>query len=96
MIIDTTQTKTERELQSEHLVPTFEIASNRPSWEVNECRDDLRDGCSCHIAPPCSYCTSHCPCEWCDKSIYNDYLIEVGGRLLCEDCADTCIVGMSE
>lgn len=30
--------------------------------------DERKGGCSCHISPPCNYCTSsyeHCPiCHW--------------------------------
>lgn len=41
------------------------------------------EGCSCHIAPPCSQCTSprnYCPsCDWQEKDdqIINDYRVNV-------------------
>jgi len=44
------------------------------------------EGCSCHIAPPCSYCTSHCNCGICDNVVHNDHIIEMSDSLVCEDC----------
>lgn len=40
------------------------------------------EGCSCHISPPCSACTTpreHCPvCDWRaadDEVVFNDFLV---------------------
>lgn len=41
------------------------------------------EGCSCHISPPCSSCTSpraYCPeCDWAEseETIINDYVVQV-------------------
>lgn len=37
------------------------------------------DQCSCHINPPCGYCTSHCECVICGKKIHNDDAVYVKG-----------------
>ena len=41
------------------------------------------DCCSCHISPPCSYCTSHSICEKCGKDVLNECIDE---DLICDDC----------
>lgn len=57
--------------------------------------DDLREaeGCSCHISPPCSWCTrEHTECERCGVEIERDErVVELefsSGTVLCSECED--------
>ena len=43
------------------------------------------DCCSCHISPPCSYCTSRCECSKCGKIVGED---EVNDDSVCEQCLE--------
>lgn len=92
MIIDTTLVKVERLTRytkySLELINTLRIVENATKQikQFSESIDSWDEGCSCHISPPCSYCTSHAYCEICDEHVYNDYLVEVDGCLACEDC----------
>ena len=46
--------------------------------------------CSCHINPPCTYCTSHSICEECGKNVLNEYINEdIDDYLICDDCRTT-------
>ncbi len=44
------------------------------------------EGCSCHICPPCGWCTSHVYCDTCNELIYEDDIIEIDECFVCEAC----------
>ncbi len=41
--------------------------------------------CSCHINPPCSYCTSHAICEECGEMVLEGY---INDDLICDCCEE--------
>ncbi len=47
----------------------------------------LDHGCSCHINPPCAFCTSTFECEQCGtRVITDDQETEGWHDLLCDEC----------
>lgn len=48
--------------------------------------------CSCHISPPCGFCTTHVSCDLCGQLVCEDKAIEFqdntdGSAILtCPDC----------
>ena len=48
----------------------------------------MEEGCSCHINPPCGYCTSRSECERCGTILFSDDMFECMrcGELVCDDC----------
>jgi hypothetical protein len=47
------------------------------------------EGCSCHINPPCTYCTSHSICDKCGDNVLNEYINEDDDSFICDDCQTT-------
>lgn len=51
-------------------------------------------GCSCHINPPCNYCTELYECKECgklkhpDEDGFNEGHNENGDGVFCNDCLD--------
>lgn len=43
-------------------------------------------GCSCHINPPCSYCTDRCECAKCGELNITDDMVYLNGEFYCEEC----------
>lgn len=84
MIIDTTQTSIERKLQKRNNIQ-FEISWHPfPAPDIDYFEEE--GGCSCHISPPCGYCTSRSECALCNNIVLNDYMIEFKGDWVCEEC----------
>lgn len=60
-----------------------EVCGRRGCDGVIEIKMPDDGSCSCHISPPCSYCTSStfaCPkCGWVatDDRIFNDYIVNI-------------------
>jgi hypothetical protein len=50
--------------------------------------------CSCHINPPCGFCTSHVECDICGQLVCEDKATEVtnksdGNKItVCPDCEE--------
>lgn len=65
-------------------LPKERVRKDEGAWEDEGC-------CSCHISPPCGYCTDHSDCEECGELTLSDDMIEVKGILgphwVCEECA---------
>ena len=91
MIFDTTQIKAERKIEqrleeTDIFKALIEAAARRD--------DNDYGGCSCHIAPPCSYCVAHSECALCNNIVLNDYMVELNDEWVCEKCGS--VTGKSD
>lgn len=44
--------------------------------------------CTCHINPPCDYCTSYEECYECGRLFPKDELTHIGDIKFCEGCLE--------
>jgi hypothetical protein len=93
MIIDTTKTKAESNFQLADIQEQLRLTANDPNLRVG---DYDWGGCSCHISPPCGYCTSHAECGLCNQTVLNDDMVEFNNDWICEECMIDETTGMTQ
>jgi len=86
MIIDTTQSKIERQIECQIITKPEDANIFKALIEAADRRYDDEGGCSCHINPPCTYCTSRGHCGICDDLVLSDHLVEFHHDWICEAC----------